>query len=275
MASVGPEITHWSGPLTAAMESSAVSSSRAFSSATVTASMAPGAAVVGTAAATTTAASTGAAVVAAKWIAAISIVAAVGGGGVVAAKKMSAPAPAPAPVAVVTVAAAAETHVRPVDHVVPSERAIPPVEPVPSVAAADLPNVEPKRVHATSAKSERAEKTEKPAKERVEKAPAVAATEEPPPAPVPSTLGAEVSSLDAARTALRGGDPARALRELDAFDAKHPGSALAEDAAFLRFDAYVALGDRAGADRAARSFLARYASSPRAAKVKRWLDGAN
>jgi hypothetical protein len=94
-------------------------------------------------------------------------------------------------------------------------------------------------------------------------------------APVASTLGAEVSSLDSARNALRAGEPARALRELDAFDAKHPNSALGEDAAVLRFDAYVALGDRAGADRAARAFLARYPTSPRAAKVRRWLESAN
>ncbi|MFO0735868.1 MAG: outer membrane protein assembly factor BamD [Labilithrix sp.] len=250
------------GAATAAGASAVGASAAAKGAVAGTSALGAAATATATAGAGTAVASAGIGLVAAKWIAAIGVVAVVGGGSVLAAKRLSAPA-----VSVVTPAAST---IAPVVAPPTREATLPAPAPAPTAAVdvADLPAVPARPA--------------RPAAPRAEEAPRgrgrepIAAEPAPPePAPVASTLGAEVSALDAARNALRGGDPARALRELDAFDAKHPSSALAEDAAFLRFDANVALGDRAGADRAARSFLARYPSSPRAAKVRRWLDSAN
>jgi TolA-binding protein len=86
------------------------------------------------------------------------------------------------------------------------------------------------------------------------------------------SLTVQLKALDTAREALAGGDPARALRELDAFDVKYPASPLAVEAGTLRFDALVAKGDLAAAQRVARAFVARWPESPYSPRFRRALE---
>jgi predicted Zn-dependent protease len=82
----------------------------------------------------------------------------------------------------------------------------------------------------------------------------------------------DLAAIDRAHAALAAGDTTAALAELDAFDARAPGSALAEEAAALRYDVLVARGDRAGAERAARAFVVRWPASPYAPRLRRGLS---
>jgi hypothetical protein len=56
------------------------------------------------------------------------------------------------------------------------------------------------------------------------------------------SAGAQLAALQSVRAALSAGDPLRALRELDGFDASHRSSLLAEEATVLRIDALVDCG---------------------------------
>lgn len=84
-------------------------------------------------------------------------------------------------------------------------------------------------------------------------------------------LGEEVSFLDHARRALAGGDPAGALRQLDAFDARFPRGSLVEEAEVVRVEALLAEDDRASAAKVAARFLAAHPTSPHAARIRALL----
>jgi len=92
--------------------------------------------------------------------------------------------------------------------------------------------------------------------------------------PIPRTttfanLTAETESLDTARTALRAGQPAKALAALDDFGARFPRAALAPEATVLRIETLRELGNRAAADRLADAFLRAQPNSPLAERVRK------
>jgi hypothetical protein len=84
----------------------------------------------------------------------------------------------------------------------------------------------------------------------------------------PPSLSAELGSLDEARGAIATGDPARALRELDAYGARFPRGSLAQEATMLRIEALVKVGDRPAAKALADAFLAASPASPYAERVR-------
>jgi len=88
-------------------------------------------------------------------------------------------------------------------------------------------------------------------------------------ADLPSTLGAEVAALDAAREAAAAGDPDEALRLVDRYRYDFPAGELAADAEVVAIEALVAKGDHAEATRRAERFLARAPHDPHAAEVRR------
>jgi hypothetical protein len=96
----------------------------------------------------------------------------------------------------------------------------------------------------------------------------------PPPAPTAAfgraddTLDREVSLLDTARSALAGGDAAAALRALDRRDREFPRGALGPEALVIRVQAQLARGNRAGAEAAARGFLAKNPGSAQARTLR-------
>ena len=85
-----------------------------------------------------------------------------------------------------------------------------------------------------------------------------------------STLSAEVSRIDAARTAISGGDCDEALRLIERYHADFPTGALAPDADVVALEAVAAKGDRAEVRRRVLLFLSRYPGDPHTARVK-WL----
>lgn len=70
-------------------------------------------------------------------------------------------------------------------------------------------------------------------------------------------LRADVEQLDRARMAMRSGNPAAALRTLDAYDRSTRTGALDEDARVLRIEALIAAGRREQARALARSYIRR------------------
>jgi hypothetical protein len=101
--------------------------------------------------------------------------------------------------------------------------------------------------------------------EAAERAPA-------PTAPRRAPLAGEIALLDAAERAERRHDHAAALASLDAYARTFPDGALLAEAQVLRVSALLGLGDDAAAQAEARSFLARYAPSPLAARVQSMLS---
>jgi hypothetical protein len=101
---------------------------------------------------------------------------------------------------------------------------------------------------------------------RAASAPSLAARD---PAP---DLAAEIALLDRAREALAAGEPARALAVLERYDREMPAGRLAPEAAYVRIEALLAAGDRAGADAAGRRFLAANPTSPHAKRVRALLQ---
>jgi hypothetical protein len=95
----------------------------------------------------------------------------------------------------------------------------------------------------------------------------------PPIEEVDPSLNAEVAALDRARTALSGGDPARALSELEGYDRQFSGGKMSPEALYLRMEASEERGDRAAAQAAARELLARHPRSPHAARARQLLSG--
>jgi outer membrane protein assembly factor BamD (BamD/ComL family) len=81
-------------------------------------------------------------------------------------------------------------------------------------------------------------------------------------------LDGELRLLAEARKAMRDGDTERAMKLLEKHQKKHPGGALAEERAAARVLALCQSGKREEARSEAASFLARYPSSPLAARVR-------
>ncbi len=79
-------------------------------------------------------------------------------------------------------------------------------------------------------------------------------------------LGVEAARIDAARSALQRGDARRALTELDWYERSRVVGVLDREAAVLRIEALVRLGDRAHAVELARDYLAKH---PQDAYVER------
>lgn len=89
------------------------------------------------------------------------------------------------------------------------------------------------------------------------------------PVAAPSTLAAEVAALDAARSAIRRGQTARALAMLDEYDARFARPELGPESDIARIEAHLAAGDRAAARSLADRFLAAHPTSPAAARIRR------
>jgi len=94
------------------------------------------------------------------------------------------------------------------------------------------------------------------------------------PKPATSALAEEVRLLDRAREAIAGGDADAALDALARRDQRFGGGALGPEATVLRIEARLQQGDRAGAARLARGFLAAHPQSPLAARVRTLLAAA-
>lgn len=141
---------------------------------------------------------------------------------------------------------------------VPSPNIVPLAEVAPAVTAtvAALPS-------ATIGEEERAASARPPLPPPARAIPSARA-----PAAGPSELSEQVSSLDRARSALAGGNPAEAQRLVEDHEKKFRGGALGQEAEVLRIQALVSQGDREGAKRAAARFLAAYATSPHASRVR-------
>jgi hypothetical protein len=90
---------------------------------------------------------------------------------------------------------------------------------------------------------------------------------------LPSSLDAEVATLDRVRLALAERDASGAIRELDAYDRAFPMSVLAEEATVLRVDALMEKGDAAAAAALSRQFLVANPSSPHASHLRQVLSG--
>lgn len=100
-----------------------------------------------------------------------------------------------------------------------------------------------------------------------------------PPAPAPSesvasSVPTELAALQQARAALASGDAPQALELLDAYGARFPHGAMAQEATVVRIEALVRAGDRDAAHRAADAFLGAYPQSPYADRI-RTLLGTN
>jgi hypothetical protein len=93
-------------------------------------------------------------------------------------------------------------------------------------------------------------------------------SQNPPSTPASTLLREETSTLDVARTALRGGRPADALSALDAYAQRFPRGMLGPEATVLRIESLLALGDRVGARRLAEPFLRAHGPSPLAKRVR-------
>jgi TolA-binding protein len=90
-----------------------------------------------------------------------------------------------------------------------------------------------------------------------------------------ASLALELTLLDAARGALDGGDPARALALLDQYTREFPLGRLAPEARVMRIEATARRGDRAAAQSMAREFLDDSPESPHADRVRKLgaMDG--
>ncbi|MCL2448714.1 MAG: hypothetical protein FWD17_07200 [Polyangiaceae bacterium] len=95
------------------------------------------------------------------------------------------------------------------------------------------------------------------------------------PASIASSVQAELTTLERARRALSGGDPAQALSILDAYLAQFPRPNLLPEATVLRIDALVRAGDRSAARRAASAFLDESPRGPYAARIRSLVGTAN
>lgn len=89
--------------------------------------------------------------------------------------------------------------------------------------------------------------------------------------PSTATLTGEVARLDRARTALREGDPARALRELGGYDAEFPTGNLRQEATVLRIESLVQTGDEPRARALAEAFAQAHPRSGYLHKIRELL----
>jgi len=86
-----------------------------------------------------------------------------------------------------------------------------------------------------------------------------------------STLGEETQTLDSVRQALAAGQARNALAALDAYRAKWPQGALRAEAALLRVDALLRLGNRPAAEREAEALISASPSSRYATRARALL----
>ncbi|HEX8793712.1 MAG TPA: outer membrane protein assembly factor BamD [Polyangiaceae bacterium] len=86
-----------------------------------------------------------------------------------------------------------------------------------------------------------------------------------------SSVPSELAALQQARAALGAGDPARALSMLDAYGARFPHGAMAQEAVVLRIEALVRAGDRPAAQRAADAYLGANPQSPYVDRIRSLL----
>jgi outer membrane protein assembly factor BamD (BamD/ComL family) len=89
-----------------------------------------------------------------------------------------------------------------------------------------------------------------------------------------SSLDEEVLAIDRARRSLTAGDAPSALERVDAYDARYPNGALAQESAEIRIEALFRVGKRAPAERLAERFLAAHPTSPYARVIRALLAGA-
>jgi hypothetical protein len=85
-------------------------------------------------------------------------------------------------------------------------------------------------------------------------------------------LARELRALEAARSALAGGDVTAAFAALDRYDRTFRGGALRTEAAILRVEALLARGDIAAARDLARELLERDPSGPHARRLRTLLQ---
>jgi hypothetical protein len=200
----------------------------------------------GTSAATPTVAGTAASKVTAALIlkvlgGALAATVLIGGAGLGAAYVMAAPAPRAATVA-----------------------ASDPPAPAPIIAAAPT-TAEPTTASVTSL-------PDAPTSAQDTPPPARSATAHPPAAARPG-LAEEVRLVEQARSALRAGDVGAARAALEEHGRQFPRGALSDEVAVLRIDILERSGDRAGAERAARAYLAAHPTSPHAPRLRDFLGG--
>ena len=86
-----------------------------------------------------------------------------------------------------------------------------------------------------------------------------------------STLDDEVYTIDQARRAVMAGSAGAALGLVDAYDARYPGGALAQESTEVRIEALYRLGKRPLADKLATRFLAAHPTSPYAREIRALL----
>ena len=86
-----------------------------------------------------------------------------------------------------------------------------------------------------------------------------------------SDLEREVAQLDHARATLAAGQPAQALRELDAYRTQTPHGALAAESVVLRVKALLAMGQRSAAEREASPLLMSAPQSRHADRLRELL----
>jgi outer membrane protein assembly factor BamD (BamD/ComL family) len=82
-----------------------------------------------------------------------------------------------------------------------------------------------------------------------------------------SSLEEEVTRIDRARLALSSGSAARALGELDDYDAKFPAGMMKPEATAVRIEAMVQNGNLAGAKVLGRRFLSAHPSGGLSVRV--------
>lgn len=143
---------------------------------------------------------------------------------------------------------------------------IPAIESPAAVEAAPVPTVAPQkhavasanpRIAAVKPKEEKNPLTESSNVEGQERA---------------SRLREENQLLGDARSALRGGDPAEALKKLDAAGGRFPDGVLAQEREVLAIEALAKSGQRAAASARATAFLAAHPTSPHATKVRSFVQ---
>jgi hypothetical protein len=111
---------------------------------------------------------------------------------------------------------------------------------------------------------------EAPARPEVASAPVTATGA----AGTPGQLGREVQIIDRARQALNANDPARALKELDAFERSEQTGVLEREARVLRIDALLGQGQASRARLLAEQYLQLYPNDAHAARLRGLLRDA-
>lgn len=86
-----------------------------------------------------------------------------------------------------------------------------------------------------------------------------------------ATLTGEITRLDRSRAALREGAPARAIRELDGYDAEFANGSLRQEADVLRIEVLVEMGENVRAHTLANAFAHAHPTSGYLAKIRELL----